>query len=45
MWPSKAAAEMAVGEKAKAVEVVAVTALVKKAVGDKAKAVEVVVAE
>ena len=36
-----AVAKKAVGEKGKAMELVAVKALVKKAVGDKAKAVEV----
>ena len=41
MWSSKAAAEMAVGEKAKAMELVVV--MTKKAVGEKAKAMELVV--
>ena len=45
LWPSKAAAGMAFGDKATAVELVAVKALSKKAVGEKAKAVEVVAAK
>ena len=45
MWPSRAAAEKALGEKAKAMELVAAQALAKKAVGGKAKAVEVVAAK
>ena len=45
LWPSKAAAVKAVGEKAKAMELVAAQALAQKAVGGKAKAVEVVAAK